>query len=157
MIPNRTNSVAPWWAWPSLLLAVGLLTLGAGWPFYPGPNEQMWVLGVPFGDECGMVTLLGIPCPQCGMTRSWVYSARGDLLSAFGYNAAGALLFLWLVGSGVVGAARLLCRSRNVLRAPWWLLFLAATLWLIGPFSLLWLLRIAFDINPLPPMIPFTG
>ena len=86
----------PWWLWPSALVFLASICIGAAifvYPDYDDPTRVMW-LGQMFGGECGMKTALGIPCPQCGMTRSWVYLVRGQVLDAFTFNAAGALLLL---------------------------------------------------------------
>ena len=48
-------------------------------------------------------------------------------------------------------------RSRSVLRPPWWLLIVLLSLWLVFPFTLLWLIRITTSLYPLPPMIPLAG
>lgn len=48
-------------------------------------------LGFP---PCSMVTLVGYPCPTCGMTTAFAYSVRGKLLSAFHAQPAGLALAL---------------------------------------------------------------
>lgn len=64
-------------------------------------------LGLP---DCTFIQLFGERCPACGMTTSWAYLTRGDVLSALSVNAGGTLLGLialvsgpWLLGSGVKG------------------------------------------------------
>jgi Protein of unknown function (DUF2752) len=41
---------------------------------------------------CPFRRLTGLPCPGCGMTRSFVALAHGDIGSAFAYNRLGPLL-----------------------------------------------------------------
>jgi len=41
---------------------------------------------------CPFRRLTGLPCPGCGMTRSFVAVAHGDIGSAFAYNRLGPLL-----------------------------------------------------------------
>ena len=51
-----------------------------------GTHEQ---LGLP---GCSWITLLGIPCPTCGMTTSFAHAANGNLLDAVVTQPFGALL-----------------------------------------------------------------
>lgn len=43
---------------------------------------------------CPFRRLTGLPCPACGLTRSWVALGHGDLPAAFGDNAFGPLFLL---------------------------------------------------------------
>lgn len=51
------------------------------------------------GYTCPSRTLLGLPCPTCGMTRAFVALAHGELAAAFQVSPAGALLAgaVWLL------------------------------------------------------------
>ena len=51
---------------------------------------------LPFG-RCLLRDLTGIPCPTCGMTRSFMAVARGDLGQAIDYHLFGPALFLLLL------------------------------------------------------------
>ena len=53
---------------------------------------------------CIFRLLAGLPCPGCGLTRSFVMFAHGDVPSAFGYNLMGPVLFSVLVISVIVAA-----------------------------------------------------
>ncbi|MDN5717314.1 MAG: DUF2752 domain-containing protein [Janibacter sp.] len=65
----------------ALISLVGLI-IARVWP----------VQSVVSGDAtCIMRILTGLPCPGCGMTRSWVHMAHGDVLTAFEYNVFGPL------------------------------------------------------------------
>lgn len=44
--------------------------------------------------DCPFLHFTGIPCPTCGMTRSFMAIARGDMLQAIDYNALGPILFV---------------------------------------------------------------
>jgi hypothetical protein len=54
--------------------------------------EPAWVEGQP--TLCVMHRTTGVPCPGCGLTRSFVATAHGDLGGAFAFHAFGPLLFL---------------------------------------------------------------
>lgn len=134
----------PWWLWPSVLVLLGGGAVGAALFFTPAADDPttVLVLGQSFGGECGMKTALGVPCPQCGMTRSWVYLARGRILEAFTFNVAGALLFLWIVIGGLIGALRLVTGRERLLSPPWIALFIWVMFWVIVPYVGLWVARL---------------
>lgn len=46
---------------------------------------------------CPVKSLLGLPCPSCGMTRSVVLTLAGDLRGAVEMNPAGPLVVLGLL------------------------------------------------------------
>ncbi|MBD0267652.1 MAG: DUF2752 domain-containing protein [Cyanobacteria bacterium Co-bin8] len=48
---------------------------------------------------CPFRSLTGIPCPTCGMTRSFMAVARGDLVQALSYHLFGPALFLMLLAA----------------------------------------------------------
>ena len=74
------------------LLAAGVVALFGG----------LWLLqrvGFDFGllfGPCGMKQRTGLPCPTCGMTTCVLAFARGEVLTAFYVQPAGALL-CWLL------------------------------------------------------------
>ncbi|MCZ4548425.1 DUF2752 domain-containing protein [Gordonia rubripertincta] len=59
---------------------------------------------------CPMRLITGLPCPGCGLTRSWVASAHGDFAGAFSYNIFGPISFvatiLFVVAVGILTARR---------------------------------------------------
>lgn len=52
---------------------------------------------LPF-DVCGFKSLLGIPCPTCGLTRAMCHALRGDWAASMSYHPAGILVAAALVG-----------------------------------------------------------
>ncbi|MFX4285415.1 DUF2752 domain-containing protein [Janibacter sp. G349] len=92
----RGVSIAERWVVP-VVAAISLfgLVIARLWPV---PSVDG---GTP---TCLMRTLTGLPCPGCGMTRSWVHLAHGDVATAFEYNlfgpvamAAAAGIVVWTV------------------------------------------------------------
>lgn len=72
----------------ALISLVGLI-IARAWP----------VPSVDGGDPtCIMRIMTGLPCPGCGMTRSWVHLAHGDVLTAFEYNFFGPLAMFAAAG-----------------------------------------------------------
>jgi hypothetical protein len=61
---------------------------------------------------CPFRTLTGIPCPGCGMTRSFLAIAKGNLSSAIGYNLFGPILFIGLTLAVMHLFVELLCRRK---------------------------------------------
>jgi uncharacterized protein DUF2752 len=49
--------------------------------------------GAELGDLCWFHAVFHIPCPLCGMTRSFVAFAHGDAGAALRFHPAGPLLF----------------------------------------------------------------
>ena len=148
MLERLTNP--PWWVWPTFLLLLGLTSFGAALLMEPRADEFCYVLDHKFGDTCAFTVVSGWPCPQCGMTRAFAWGARGHLIKAWFYNPGGIALFLWMQAGAVVGAARLVRRDPKSVRVPQQVLFVWTLLWLIGLYTVPWLLRIAAGLNPLP-------
>lgn len=66
---------------------------GAAW-LVPAGDRILLADGRPLGGACLSHTLLGIDCPMCGMTRSFVALAHGDIAASFAFHPAGPLLFV---------------------------------------------------------------
>ena len=139
-----------WWVWPLIMVLAAVAALVPSLVIYPVPDvEQLYLAGYAFGGPCAFREQFAIPCPACGMTRSWIWAARGCLPTAFTYNAAGASLFLWLVGSGVLGSLRLIRRRSDTLQVPFMWVAGAIAAWFFLLFLGFWIAR-ALGINPLP-------
>lgn len=72
-----------------------------------GTHQQ---LGLP---PCGFLSLLGIPCPACGLTTSFAHMARGQWLAALRAHALGPALFV-VTCAAAPGALWALWRGRSV-------------------------------------------
>lgn len=140
-----------WWIWPAFLVLFALTALASSLVLSPGPDEFCYLPnGARFGDECGFTMVTGLPCPQCGMTRSFVHGVRFHWIQAFLYNPAGFALFLWIQAAGVVGAVRLATKNPRAWMVPPGLFFGWSMFWLIVLYVIPFGLRIGFQINPLP-------
>ena len=150
LIERLDQMVQRWWVWPTMLLAMAVTSVFLSIFFVPMGEEWVaWPWGSQFGDTCGMIQATGLPCPQCGMTRSWVHGIRGNLVAAAYFNPAGLALLFWLIGGGVVGAARLITRDPERLRPPDWLLYTMVIIW-AGPLWIGSFLARLMGFNVLP-------
>ncbi|EMB13504.1 putative membrane protein [Rhodopirellula europaea 6C] len=87
--------------------------------------------------------LFGLRCPACGMTTSWSWLTRGDLVASASANLSGMLLGLFVVLLLVLGF-RLVWYGRSLsCRVNWWVGFGVV---FIGVLSVAeWLVRLQFD------------
>lgn len=137
-----------WWAWPAAMVALGAATLMVSWLYMPGPGEQVTVFGHPAFGPCPVLQQTGLPCGQCGMTRAWVWAARGDWPLAIRYNPAGFFAWLGLVSGGLLGIVRLLRREGALWRFHW-----TTCLGLLAGWGLLYITSYELRLrgyNPLP-------
>lgn len=94
---------------------------------------------------CPSRVLLGIPCPGCGMTRSFVALAHGDFLAAINYNPMGPILFLACLFQAPYRIIEYIgAWDRN----PLWNRFrsrLAAFTWIIlAGLTVVWIVRLTY-------------
>jgi hypothetical protein len=84
------------WQWRCLsaLTAIGLLAL-LGIARWLEPAQQGFgthqQLGFP---ACTSIVLFDLNCPACGMTTSWAWLTRGEIVQSLRVNAGGCLLAL---------------------------------------------------------------
>ncbi|MGC4960432.1 DUF2752 domain-containing protein [Gordonia sp. DT101] len=97
--------------------AAGLTALGLATALGPHVVERGPAL-------CPFLRITGLPCPACGLTRSWVALGHGDVASAFSFNAFGPLFMLVVAVVTVVAIAALatgrpvLTRVQRTLTSP---------------------------------------
>jgi hypothetical protein len=68
--------------------------LGASAWLVPVGDHVALPSGASLGGLCWFRAAFALDCPFCGMTRSFVALAHGDIASAFRFHAAGPLLFV---------------------------------------------------------------
>ncbi len=78
--------------WLLGVLPIGLLVVaGQLQPSSAGLGTHQQ-LGLP---PCTMLVVFGVRCPSCGMTTSWAYFARGQLMESAAVNLGGFLLAIY--------------------------------------------------------------
>jgi len=138
-----------WRVWPGSLLAFAVVMWMCALLVEPRPDNWVYLFGQQLGDTCAMIQLFGVPCPSCGMTRSFAWAARFQGVSSWLYNPAGLTMFLSITGAGLLGAARLATGKRDLWTVPYNTLVIAVLSWTVGLYVVPWLLRLG-GINPLP-------
>lgn len=77
------------------LAGAGLLAALAATRFAASASETaVSVAGRELRWACPLLSLFGLPCPSCGMTRSVVFTLHGELGRAAALNPAGPLFVL---------------------------------------------------------------
>lgn len=79
---------------------------------------------------CPIRYLTGVPCPTCGMTRSFMAIARGDLGAAIQYHWFGPLLFT--VGLVAIVHLSLELKARRPIGTPYTKLFMNQNLQILS-------------------------
>jgi len=84
--------------------------------------ENVWLFGHRTDSTCTFRRVFGVPCPNCGMTRSLVMSLHGDVHDAMLLNPAGPLLLAGIIGVvlmllGTAASTRTTTTARWVLPA----------------------------------------
>ena len=84
--------------WLLLIGAIVIVALSAA--LNVRPEGRVGVPGVdqPLPGVCSFRRMTGQPCPGCGLTRSFISIAHGDLGAAWRFNPSGILLFVLLAG-----------------------------------------------------------
>ncbi|MCZ0914253.1 DUF2752 domain-containing protein [Gordonia amicalis] len=67
---------------------------------------------------CPFAMMTGLPCPGCGLTRSWVAFMHGDVGAAFRFNVFGPILLVLTMVTVALATATLVWRRKSPL-ASW--------------------------------------
>ncbi|MGD9637130.1 MAG: DUF2752 domain-containing protein, partial [Pirellulales bacterium] len=77
------------WLSAAIVLLAFLLRTDSG-----GRVGPTWLPSIKLPEMCGSRALFGIECPGCGLTRSFIALAHGDLAGSLAYHRVGWLLAL---------------------------------------------------------------
>jgi Protein of unknown function (DUF2752) len=81
-----------------LAISLGVLVLSPLLVILPDQRVALWFLpNWPAPDSCLSRTALGIPCPGCGLTRSFISLAHGEFTRSWNYHRMGWALALLTV------------------------------------------------------------
>lgn len=103
MSPRTDTRTTPSVAALEWLAAGGVVAVGAAFALSPTGIEDGPVI-------CPFRLVTGLPCPGCGLTRSWVYAAHGQWGDAVAANLFGLPLLALVVVLAVVVVVRRLRR-----------------------------------------------
>lgn len=92
-------------------LSVALLTVAR---FLPLPLSDHSVAHLP--DICMFHRITGLPCPGCGMTRSFICMAHGRFVEAFHYHALGPIAFAIVCAWALFNVVRLAFPRMNTIQ-----------------------------------------
>jgi hypothetical protein len=128
-----------------LALAASIAVLALAWGLKLKPSGAVGGAWLPLDSLpplCGSRLLLGVSCPGCGLTRSFVALASGDFSRSLEFHRLGWLVFGLTVAQLPYRAWRLSQLRRGILSDPSWprlvgvgLLTALAVNWLVGNFS----------------------
>jgi len=104
----------------SALVAAAVLTRS-------GDALRLTAEGAPLGGLCLWRELLGLGCPFCGMSRSFVALAHLDIAGALSHHPAGPLMFVAYAVTGVVALVLGVSGRHALLFHPTFLRFLQVT------------------------------
>jgi hypothetical protein len=117
---NSSAPTRPGRGWAPLAAAcVLLLGLSALRFLFEADEQHSWFLGHAFGSACWFRARMGIPCPNCGMTRSLILAAHGEFALSWRLAPGGvAMILASIVASLMLGAfgVVLLCGRLSTVR-----------------------------------------
>ncbi len=90
-VGSRRLVFALWLCGPSIVLfAAILLRIG------DGTSVLLPIIDRPLPESCGLKKYMNIDCPGCGLTRSFIHIANGNVRSALGLHPFSLILFVFV-------------------------------------------------------------
>lgn len=80
-----------------LAISAATLLLSLSLSVHQGTQVLLPLVDRPLPELCLSRSWLRLPCPGCGLTRSFIALGHGDLAAAWRYNPAGLYLFALVV------------------------------------------------------------
>jgi hypothetical protein len=127
-----------------LALSACVLLLAAVLTIRSGTQVLLPLIDMPLPELCTMRRMTGLSCPGCGLTRSFISLAHGDLRSSWLYNPAGVFWFVAIAFQVPYRSVQLwrICRGMPELSFP---RAAQMTLLILGVATLLqWAVRFCF-------------
>lgn len=98
MLKELDRITVQWWFGHALLLVAAVFVVATAAVFQPS-EEMLTVFGQEIPVMCGWRQMTGLPCPGCGLTRSFTFMAHGQPMLAFEMNWLGPPMFAAVVGA----------------------------------------------------------
>lgn len=109
----------PWQFHVGVLLAcVVVLLLSAMLRVQGQTQVALPLVSAPLPELCSWRRYFGVDCPGCGLTRSFICLAHGDVARAWGYNPAGLMLFTGMLFQFPYRGMQLARRARGLADRP---------------------------------------
>lgn len=136
---GHTDAIAAVW------LLGSLVCIGLAPCMSVGANRRVYLLGwsQPIPELCMAYSRFGIDCPGCGLTRTFVHLAHGQLTSAWQINPVGTFVFLFTCVQIPFGVAQLILRSRSRWVEAWGMWNDWGTALLVVALIVQWLVRLS--------------
>lgn len=84
-----------WMLW--LAASTAIVAIAVALEYHPPRTILVPILGLRLPEMCSASRIFGIDCPGCGLTRSFVLAAEGQVTAAFAIHPVGTVAFALLV------------------------------------------------------------
>jgi hypothetical protein len=118
--------------WLMLIVACAVVVLSFALQVVPGGRVALAIAPEhPLPESCMSWRVLGLRCPGCGLTRSFVFLAHGDVASSLAVHRVGWVLALAVLLQFPYRLAGLIWPERELLTARFRAIFSAALIVLL--------------------------
>jgi hypothetical protein len=96
VVPSATAAKAgsgAWHHWVFLLMASAVVTAACALSIRGEEEVVLPIVNVSLPGTCTFRRLTNLPCPGCGMTRSFISMGHGRVVDAWKFNPAGIVFF----------------------------------------------------------------